>query len=268
MAAAVLILLIFIFLFALKGRVGHPGLPLLRQYAYAHRGLHNSDVPENSLGAFRRAFDSGYGVELDLHLLKDGNIGIMHDSDLKRMTGRSGFLEELTTGQLQDYHLNGTEETIPTFSQVLELCRGRFPLIIELKSFRGNADQVAETACRLLEGYEGPYCLESFDPRCVRWLRTHRPQLVRGQLSEDFIKNDASHISLFLRILATFHLETFWVKPDFIAQKFCDRKIFTNYLVRKLWHVQGVSWTLQNQEEYNRAVKEGYIPIFEGFLPE
>lgn len=263
----IFILLFFLYLLMLRGRTGHPGLSALRHHAYAHRGLYGGKVPENSLEAFRRAFDAGYGIEFDLHLLKDGNIGIMHDSNLQRMTGKEGFLEDLATEDLKHYHLQDTEQCIPTFRQVLELCGGRVPLIIELKSFHGNGDRVAEAACRQLKGYEGPYCLESFDPRCVKWLKDHRPDLIRGQLSENFIRSDASHISLFLRFLATYQLETFVTKPDFIAHKYCDRKTLSNFLIRRLWKVQGVSWTLKTREEFDQAVKEGWIPIFEGFLP-
>ena len=39
-------------------------------------------------------------------------------------------------------------------------------------------------------------------------------------------------------------------------------------LCRKVWGVEGVSWTLRTREDFDRAVKEGWIPIFEGFCPE
>ena len=151
MLILILLRVLFIYLWMLKGRTGHPDLPLLRRYRYAHRGLYGGELPENSMAAFRNALEHGYGIEFDLHLLKDGNIGIMHDSSLKRMTGRDGILEDLTTEQLKDYHLNGTSQVIPTFSQVLELYSGKLPLIIELKSYHGNGDLLTETACRMLE---------------------------------------------------------------------------------------------------------------------
>lgn len=45
---------------------------------------------ENSMTAFRLAVENGYGMEFDLHLLKDGNLGVMHDSLLNRTTGQAG----------------------------------------------------------------------------------------------------------------------------------------------------------------------------------
>lgn len=265
--AAFLLLLLGLYVLMLRGRSGHPGLTALRGHSYAHRGLHGDSVPENSLTAFRRAFDHGYGIELDLHLLKDGTIAVMHDSNMERTTGKNQILEELTREDLSRFRLGGTQEPVPLFSQVLSLCGGRFPMIIELKTYHGNGDAVSEAACRMLEDYSGPYCLESFDPKCVRWLKTHHPDLIRGQLSENFLKNDKSRIPAILRFAASYHLESFLTRPDFIAHRFSDRKTLSNFLIRKLWRIQGVSWTIRNRQEFDIAVKEGWIPIFEGFLP-
>jgi hypothetical protein len=56
--------------------------------------------------------------------------------------------------------------------------------------------------------------------------------------------------------------------PDFVAYRYCDRKAtVSNDLCRKVWKAQGVSWTLKTKEEYDTAVQEGWIPIFEGFIP-
>ena len=79
------------------GRTGHPGLKDLQGWNYAHRGLHSKDVPENSMAAFRASLERGYGIEFDLHLLKDGNLAVIHDSLLKRTTGQEGRIEDLTT---------------------------------------------------------------------------------------------------------------------------------------------------------------------------
>ena len=119
LAACLLALLTYLFM--VRGRKGHPGLENLRGWNYAHRGLHNENRPENSMAAFRAALEHGYGIELDVHLLKDGNLAVIHDSDLKRTTGAEGKIEDLTTQQLSLYHLEGTDQTIPTFREVLDL---------------------------------------------------------------------------------------------------------------------------------------------------
>ena len=252
---------------AIRGRSGHAGLKELRRWSYAHRGLHSEGIPENSMAAFEAAKNAGYGVELDVHLLADGNLAVIHDSTLERVTGLPGTVEELTSRQLRDCRLCGTEEIIPEFGHVLELFQGEAPLIIELKPANGNHAALAKAACQMLDQYKGPFCLESFDPRCIRWLKKNRPDLVRGQLSEDYFAKGRPKIPFILKWIMTENLTNFLTKPDFIAYRYTDRHCtISNYFCLK--RMACVSWTITNQEDYDKAVSEGWIPIFEGFLPD
>ena len=262
----ILLLLTATYLFAIRGRSGHPGLEALRGWSYAHRGLHGEGRPENSMAAFRAALDHGYGIEFDLHLLKDGNIAVIHDSLLKRTTGAEGHIEDLTTEDLKNYHLEGTSETIPTFQELLDLYAGKAPLIIELKAERGNHAALTETVCRMLEDYQGIYCLESFDPRCIAWLQKNRPELIRGQLSQNYFK-DRHGLKLSTCFMLKCSLSHFITRPDFTAYEFHARKNLSTILCRKLHRMQGVAWTLRTKEDYDIAVKEGWLPIFENFIP-
>lgn len=255
------------YLFATRGRVGHPGLQEFHRWSYAHRGLHSEGVPENSMAAFEAAKNAGYGIELDIHLLSDGNLAVIHDSQLERVTGLPGTIEKLTTQQLQDCRLCGTDQTVPEFSQVLELFHGEAPLIVELKSANGNHAKLAQAACELLAEYSGPYCLESFDPRCILWLKRNRPDLIRGQLSEDYFAKDRPKIPFILKWIMTENLANCVTKPDFIAYRYADRHCTLSNLFC-LKRMSCVSWTITSQEEYDTAVQEGWIPIFEGFLPD
>ena len=177
---------------ATRCRKGHPGLAALRGWRYAHRGLHGDGAPENSMAAFRRAVEGGYGIELDVHLLKDGSLAVLHDHSLKRTAGADVLIEDITPADLANYRLEGTDEAIPLFSQVLELVAGRIPLIVELKSTTGNFAALTEAVTRMLDTYQGIYCIESFDPRCVHWLKCNRPELIRGQLAENFFRSKSS----------------------------------------------------------------------------
>ena len=263
-----LILLIALLLFATHCRSGNPGLKDLQGWSYAHRGFHGNGLPENSMAAFKAALDSGYGIELDIHLLKDGNLAVIHDSLLNRTTGCPGRIEDLTTEDLKNYRLEGTDETIPEFMDVLTLFNGKAPMIVELKPVDGNHAALAEAACRMLETYKGVYCMGSFDPRCLAWLKKNRPDIVRGQLTQNFMKHKED-LPDYQRFLLTHNLLNFLGTPDFVAYRFSDRKdSFTTELCCRLWKVQGVSWTLKSKEEYDTAVKEGWMPIFEGFRPE
>lgn len=263
----IVVLICLLYLFALRGRAKHRLLRRLRKWKYAHRGLHSEGIPENSMKAFEEAIENGYGFELDVHLLADGNLAVFHDRSLKRMTGADVQIESLTTEQLSEYHLNDTEYTIPTFQQVLELCDGRVPMIVELKTVNTNHNELTEKTCEMLENYRGLYCLESFDPRCIRWLKKNRPKLVRGQLAHYCMVEAKGKVPFVLRFVMTNLLSNWWNAPDFIAYRFKDRKRLSVHLARRLWKIQGVSWTLRTPQEYEAAVQEGWIPIFEGFKP-
>ena len=256
--------LVALFLWCLKGRRGHKDLHKLCDFVYAHRGLHNAQRPENSLSAFRAAVEHGYGSELDVHLMRDGNLAVIHDSSLRRTAGADVKIEDLTVSDLEKYPLTGSGEPIPLFSQVLELYAGKAPLIVELKCERNNYAALCQATCAMLDGYDGLYCLESFDPRCMRWLRKHRPDLIRGQLSENWMKGKLK-LPWILRAAMTYHVSNVYTRPDFIAYRYSDRKTFGTGICRKLWRIQGVSWTLKTKEQFDTAVQEGWIPIFEGF---
>lgn len=263
----ILIVLAMLLLFSIGGRTGHPGLASFRGWRYTHRGLYGHGVPENSMPAFRKALEGGYGIELDVHLLKDGNLAVIHDASLKRTAGADVQIEDLTAEDLKDYKLEGTEETIPLLQQVLALYAGKAPIILELKAARGNHAALTQTACEMMERSGATFCLESFDPRCIRWLRKNKPHIVRGQLSENYFRSKTSKLPFFLKLVLSNHLLNFLTRPDFIACRYTDRKLWTTTLCRSLWDLESVTWTVQSQEELNIAEKEGWIPIFEGFAP-
>lgn len=262
----VLLALIALYLFVVKGRTGHKGLAALQGWYYAHRGLHSRGVPENSLAAFRAAKDGGYGMELDVHLMADGNLAVLHDSSLRRTAGADVIIEEMTERDLCNYRLEETDELIPLLSQVLELVDGKTPLIIELKTRRDNYGQLCQAVCELLDGYDGAFCIESFDPRCIAWLRKHRKDIIRGQLTENFLRS-TSNLPWMAKFAMRHQFFNVCTRPDFVAYRFADRKTLSNFLCRRIWGVQGVSWTIRRKEDFDKAVAEGWLPIFENFIP-
>jgi len=254
------------YVLSIRGRSGHPGLEKLRGWKYAHRGLHGNGVPENSMQAFRLAVENGYGAELDVHLLADGNLAVIHDSKLLRTTGAEGRIEDLTAGQLKDYRLEGTEETIPLFSDVLSLFEGKAPLIIELK-VENNCDSLCQAVAKLLDNYKGDYCVESFHPQVLAWFKKHRPDTVRGQLTENYFRSKGSKLHPALKFVLTNQLLNFATSPDFVAYNCRDLDSVSNTIARKVWNMQGVTWTLRTQEQYDEAVEQNWLPIFENIKP-
>ena len=240
---------------------------------YAHRGYHKKpQIPENSMAAFRRAVEHGFGSEFDVHLIADGSLVIFHDEQLERQTGVRGEIEDYDITNLRKLRLEGTDEQIPTLDEVLELYEDTgLPLVIELKCARGNYRKLAEAVCKRLDSYRGDFVLESFDPRAVAAVKKFRPDFIRGQLVQNFfITRDGLPFwqTALLTLLKMNHL----VKPDFIAFRFRDRDSRPlRYSLRKSIDKEGaamVGWTITTPEEYKEAVEAGIIPIFEQFDPD
>ena len=131
LALAVLLFILYVFVFIRpRGKA-----PQKKSFLcdYAHRGLHNDEIPENSLAAFEAACEAGHGIELDIQLSKDGEVMVFHDYTLIRMTGKEGKVCDYTAAELKSTSLKGTDQTIPTFAEVLDLVNGRVPILVELK---------------------------------------------------------------------------------------------------------------------------------------
>ena len=100
-------------IFLIRPRTQSPKmLEDLKKYDYAHRGLHDIEkgVPENSMEAFRCAVDQGFGIELDVHILRDGQLVVIHDSNLKRLCGMEQTLEDMTWNEAEKLRLQGTKK--------------------------------------------------------------------------------------------------------------------------------------------------------------
>lgn len=238
-------------------------------WLFAHRGYHegrDSQVPENSLAAFERAVENGFGAELDVHLLKDGHLAVLHDSNLKRMCGKKRMIEDLSLQDLDSCILGKSSQTIPSFEQVLEVFGAKVPLIIELKTAGNNAAALTEKVCQALDHYDGVFCIESFDPKVLYWLKKNRPDILRGQLAMDYMKS-RSGLNWFQAVAGTWLMTTFLTKPDFIAYRFSERRNLGNRFQLKIRRRQGAAWTLRTPEDLKQAQKEGLWPIFENFDP-
>ncbi len=264
--ADVVILFIAIYVLSLRGRIGNKDVEKFIGHRYAHRGLHNKPtIPENSIAAFKAAASKGYAIELDVHLMRDNNIAVIHDSSLKRTAGVDLKIEELETHDLQNFTLEESNEKIPTLSEVLDLVDGKVPLLVEIKT-DGNCAKVTAKTVEILKNYKGDYCIESFDPRCILWLKKNAPEIVRGQLTQDFIK-EKSGLSFFTRLLLTPLVLNCLTRPDFIAVKQSDRKAAQIFLSTQIWSVKKFVWTVKTKDEMQMLEKEGFTTIFEQFEP-
>jgi len=112
-----------------------------------HRGAKALE-PENTLLSIRRAIEIGVdAVEIDVHLTKDKEVVIIHDSTVDRTTNGKGPVGSYTLEQIKKLDA-GKGEKIPTLKEVIEFVKDKVRLIIELKE-EGTEDKVVE----LIKGY-------------------------------------------------------------------------------------------------------------------
>ncbi|WP_158795326.1 glycerophosphodiester phosphodiesterase family protein [Pedobacter sp. L105] len=119
----------------------------------AHRGDHVI-YPENTLKAYQEAIDHDADyVEIDLRTTKDGQLISMHNSTVNRMTNGDGAIKDLTFEQLEKLSvksrdsLDHTTYRIPSFEQILKLCKNRIHIYLDFK----EADPLA--AYKMIEKY-------------------------------------------------------------------------------------------------------------------
>ena len=237
------------------------------KHHYAHRGLHDDTKAENSLSAFAAAKENGYGIELDVRLSKDGELVVHHDATLERVAGVEGKVIDYTAEELAAMRLAGTDDGIPTFRQVLDLIDGKVPLIIEIKMGSGEKG-IAEKLVEVIEGYDGPYVVESFNPIALKIVRKLRPDILRGILAHEYMKDDRYKGKLIYRLGQNLELN-FLSRPHFIAYLHKDYSVPKMRFVHRVFKTPLVGWTVRSQEEENAAIEHGFdAVIFENYIPE
>jgi glycerophosphoryl diester phosphodiesterase len=260
----VLAVLVLLYLFLIAPRLWKkPDRTPYMGIHYAHRGLfdNKSEAPENSLAAFRKAVEAGYGIELDVQLSKDDVLVVFHDATLERMCGVKGNVWDFTYDELQELTLAKSGERIPKFEEVLNLVDGKVPLIVEYKLDRVQT-KVCELGNKLLKQYKGAYCIESFHPLAVKWYRKNRPDVLRGQLSMNFKAEYKKHKEY---ILLTYLLTNVATRPDFIAYQHSDASVISRKICRVLGALS-VTWTIKNQKQYEAVKDEFDLFIFDSCI--
>ena len=127
----------------------------------AHRG-NSYNAPENTMLAFEKAvLATADYIELDVHETKDGEIVVMHDSNLKRTTGINKYIWDVTYEEIKDVDAGswfGSDEEfkncrIPTLKEVLKFAKGRIKLNIEIK-LSDNEPGLVKKVVALIEEFK------------------------------------------------------------------------------------------------------------------
>ncbi|WP_108668968.1 glycerophosphodiester phosphodiesterase [Peribacillus acanthi] len=157
-----------------------------KTHIYAHRGSKGTH-PENTMAAFREAVRLGVdGIELDVHLSKDGELVVIHDETVDRTTDGTGQVKDLTLSQLKKLDAGSwfskefQSETIPTLKEILQLLQGTNILLnVEIKNDVIQYVGIEEKVLKDLEeyAYKDKAIISSFNHYSVRKIKQLDPEI-------------------------------------------------------------------------------------------
>ncbi|KWV95559.1 hypothetical protein ASS64_15980 [Erythrobacter sp. AP23] len=229
----------------------------LRDWTFAHRGLHDEHAPENSLAAFAGAVERGMGVECDIQRSRDHAAMLMHDWELERLTGVTGPTACYSAEELARIAYLDSEHMLARLDDLLALVEGRVPILVEIKSRRRYDIEESCVAVRdALAGYEGRHAVMSFDPRVARWFRKHSPRTVHGLVMRE------DHMGMTQKPWQR-HLALWLARPEFIAYHVAA---LPNPMVASL-RTAGMpvlTWTVDTPDLLRHALLHADAPIAEG----
>ena len=250
--------LVYLFLIAPRLRKRKFKLP---EEGYAHRGLWNDERPENSMAAFRAAVERGYGIETDVRLTHDGVPVLFHDDTLKRVCGDDRRVIDCTYEELKSARLSGSDEGIPTLSELLELAGGTVPLLIELKG-EDLCTDLCPVIAPMLEGYGDMITVESFNPILLSKMKKLMPKMPRGQLVTALVSQGHPG-NIFKNGILSCMMLNFLSRPDFIAYNKDFPGGVSIFLCTRIFRAGRFVWTVKHREEQEKFLKKGITPIFE-----
>ena len=155
----------------------------------AHRGASKA-APENTLAAVAEAIEVGADwVEIDVQETADGTVVVFHDSDFMKLAGVNLKLWDATLADLKNIDIGSwfgaefSQERVPTLAEVLDLCRGKVGVNIELKYY-GHDQQLEQRVIDVVESQRmaSEVVLMSLKLAAVRKLKSLRPDWKVGLL--------------------------------------------------------------------------------------
>ncbi|MCM8558170.1 glycerophosphodiester phosphodiesterase family protein [Sphingomicrobium sediminis] len=217
---------------------------------FAHRGLHDSEIPENSLAAARAAMEIGAGIECDVQLSGCGTAMLFHDADGKRLCGEPRSVGDTSAEAMRGWRLLDTDEPVVPLAELLDLIDGRVPLLVEMKRVHGNAERIAAATVRALGDYAGPIGLMSFSSRAMRMVRRLAPDVRRGLV----LSGRETPILRWDKMRRA--------RPDFLAVKVSI--LHQPWVAAARADVPVYSWTARTPEDIGQVAQFSDAPIWEG----
>lgn len=240
----------------------------------AHRGLHDAakGVIENTAPAFEAAIAKGYGIECDLRPAAGGLPLVFHDASLERLVEGSGPVASLKPGCAAKLRFKGGKVTgILPFAALLELVRGRVPLVVEVKSEWAPPDlDFLGAIAALVQPYNGPVALMSFDPDVMIALRHLASDVPQGIVSGSYRNADgtrwwADKVDAVRAWRLANLLESFPARPSFFAYDVRALPTLATRYARGSLGLPVLTWTVRTEEQRRIAARFADAPIFEGY---
>jgi glycerophosphoryl diester phosphodiesterase len=177
----------------------------------AHRGSSKA-APENTMAAFKQAIADGADwIELDVQETADGEVVVYHDSDFMRLAGVGLKIWDATMADLQTIDIGSrfspafSDERVPTLGAVLDACKGRAGVVIELKYY-GHDQQLEQRVARIVDerGMASQIVVMSLELDAVRKMKRLRPDWKVGLLISVSAGNLQNSGADFLAVNAAF----------------------------------------------------------------
>ncbi len=226
----------------------------------AHRGLWNERVAENSITAYQNAIDFGFAIEIDVYLSIDGQFFCFHDKNLKRVTGTNGLIYKKTAQELKTLNLCGGNEKMPTLKEVLYLCQGKAPLLIEIKNQPDKS--VVKKLVDVLKDYKGQFAIQSFNPFYLKELKALAPFILRGILTTQDKEHLKEETALTKFVIKNMPFNTA-IEPDFISCYHGSLPLKD----KKVKNTAVLAWTVTSESIAKTLHPQAHNIIFENFTP-
>jgi glycerophosphoryl diester phosphodiesterase len=211
----------------------------------AHRG-HARAAPENTLSSMRKAIECGADyAEMDVQLTGDGVVVLLHDRDLKRVSGDPRRLEDVPFDEVRRLDVGSwfapafAGERVPTLVEVIQLCRGKIRLNIEIKVFSPPQLLIQKVADIVREqNFESECLITSLDADTLRQVQQINPRLKTGLTVAQALGN-----------IHRLEFDALSVRADFLT----DDTLRAAHALGREVHV----WTVNDPRQMFTVIKRG-----------
>ena len=210
-----------------------------KMLSIGHRGA-KGYIAENTLESINMAVELNVdGVEIDVFKCLSGELVLFHDKDLKKLTGRSGKIEDLTINDLEKYLVLGKYK-IPTLKDVLEKIKNPLLINIELKG-----SGAAESTSKIIEDFSGRtlWKKENFIVSSFNWDELKKFRLINTNIAVGILLDRFRNINEAIQFGKTIKAQS--IHPDYrMLNEGTVEKIKKNGF--KIY-----TWTVNNKDDIN-----------------